>query len=86
MQLYVEEEMKEIDERIARAGIEEFEFSDRYKIRMNRMFREQVGVKDKIPYPDVDNKYEKFRSTLVRRLLFIEDRLQKAIKNAHLLT
>lgn len=80
----VEEEMKEIDERIAQASAEEFEFSDKHKIRMNRMFRERVGVKDKIPYPEVDTKFERCRSSLVRRFLFIEDRLQKTIKNAHL--
>ena len=80
----VEEEMKEIDERIAQASTEEFEFSDKYKIRMNRMFRERVGVKDKIPYPEVDTKFERCRSSLVRRFLIIENRLQKTIKNAHL--
>lgn len=80
----VEEEMKEIDERIAQTSTEEFEFSDKHKIQMNRMFRERVGVKDKIPYPEVDTKFERCRSSLVRRLLNIEDRLQKAIKNAHL--
>lgn len=84
LRICVEEEMKEIDERIAQASTEEFEFSDKHKIRMNRMFRERVGVKDRIPYPEVDTKFERCRSSLVRRFLIIEDRLQKAIKNAHL--
>lgn len=84
LRICVEEEMKEIDERIAQAGTEEFEFSDKHKIRMNRMLRERVGVKDRIPYPEVDTKFERCRSSLVRSFLIIEDRLQKAIKNAHL--
>ena len=84
LRICVEEEMKEIDERIAQASTEEFEFSVKHKIRMNRMFREQVGLKDRIPYPEVDTKFERCRSSLVRRFLIIEDKLQKAIKNAHL--
>lgn len=84
LRLCVEEEMKEIDERIAQANVEEFEFSDRHKIRMNRMFRERVGLKERIPYPEVDNNFEGVRSSLARRLLIIENRVQKAIKNAHL--
>lgn len=80
----VDEEMKEIDERIAQASAGEFEFSDKHKIRMNRLFRERVGIKDKIPYPEVDTKCERFRSSIVRRFYIIEDRIQKAIKNAHL--
>lgn len=84
LRICVEEELKEIDERIAQASTEEFVFNDKHKIRMNRMFRERVGIKDRIPYPEVDTKYERCRSSLVRRFLIIEDRLQKAIKNAHL--
>ena len=84
LQICVEEEIKEIDERIAQASAEEFEFSEKHKIRMNRMFRERVGIKDRIPYPEVDTKYERFRSSIVRRFLIVEDKFQKAIKKAHL--
>ncbi len=38
--------------------------SRRHKIRMNRFFREKVGSK-KLPYPEVDNVFEKIRSKIV---------------------
>lgn len=40
------------------------EFSDRFKRRMNRMFREQVGSQ-RIPHPEVDNGWERLRSRVV---------------------
>lgn len=40
------------------------EFSDRFKIRMNRIFREQAGIKN-IPHPEVDNLYERVRSGII---------------------
>lgn len=41
--------------------------SHRHKIRMNRVFREVVGSKF-IPYPEVDNFYERARSWIVVKL------------------
>ena len=38
--------------------------SKRHKIRMNRIFRERVGGSF-LPFPEVDNLYEKIRSKLV---------------------
>ncbi len=35
------------------------EFSNRFKRRINRKFREYVGFDD-IPHPDVDNFFERF--------------------------
>lgn len=54
--------------------IEEFENIDttieinpsyRYKIRMNRLFRERIGSKTFLPFPEVDNAIERFRSKVV---------------------
>ena len=39
-------------------------YSRRYKIRMNRVFREYGGLK-RIPYPEVDNLFERIRSKVV---------------------
>ena len=55
------------------------EFSDKFKIRMNRVFREQAGIK-KIPHPDVDNLYERVRSGIIRTYLLAAHRLQKKIQ------
>ncbi len=41
--------------------------SKRHKIRMNRVFRERVGGSF-LPFPEVDNFYEKARSKLVIKL------------------
>ncbi len=41
--------------------------SKRHKIRMNRLFRERGGG-DFLPFPEVDNFYERVRSKLVIKL------------------
>ena len=39
--------------------------SKRHKIRINRLFRERVGG-DFLPFPEVDNFYERARSKLIK--------------------
>ncbi len=41
--------------------------SRKHKIRMNRIFRENVGGKF-LPYPEVDSLYEKIRSRVIIKL------------------
>ncbi len=41
--------------------------SKRHKTRMNRLFRERVSGTF-LPFPEVDNLYERLRSGLVKRL------------------
>lgn len=82
----VEEEIKEIDEIIAQTTPQEIEFSHKHKIQMNRLFRETVGAKERIPYPEVDTKFERIRSSFVRRFNIIKDRFIRVIKKAHLHT
>ena len=43
--------------------------SRRYKLKMNRLFRERVGGLF-LPYPEVDNIYEKVRSKIVKKLKY----------------
>ena len=52
--------------------------SKRHKIRMNRVFRERVGGTF-LPFPEVDNIYERVRSKLVIKLKIneISDRLKE---------
>ena len=52
------------------------DFSDRFKIRINRIFREQAGIK-KIPHPEVDNLYERVRSCIIRAFLLVIHRVKK---------
>jgi len=52
------------------------DFSNQFKIKMNRLFREQAGIKN-IPHPEVDNLYERVRSSIIRAYLIIEDRYKK---------
>ena len=49
------------------ADIELLSPSKQHKIRMNRLFREHVGDTF-LPFPEVDNFYEKVRSMLVIKL------------------
>lgn len=53
-------------------GEKKVTFSRRYKIRMNRVFREYGGIK-RIPYPEVDNLFERIRSKII---VFISQRKQ----------
>lgn len=50
---------------------ESVEVSHRHKIRMNRIFRERVGGKF-LPYPEVDNLFEKARSWVVIKLHLVK--------------
>ena len=50
---------------------EPVEVSHRHKIRMNRLFRERVGGKF-LPYPEVDNLFEKARSWVVIKLHLVK--------------
>ena len=48
----------------AKHGIKPVPFDKRYKKRMNRLYK-FVGLK-KLPYPEVDNLYEKNASKLIK--------------------
>ena len=52
--------------------------SKRHRIQMNRLFRERVGSSF-LPFPEVDNLYERIRSKIVIKLKINEflDRFQK---------
>lgn len=75
--MYAEEEVRRIDEAMKDYN---YEPSNRFKIKMNRLFREQVGSKN-IPHPEVDTPFEKFRSNCIRRYLVLEHRLKTKIKS-----
>ena len=55
------------------------ELSVWFRRRMNRVFREQGGIKD-IPHPEVDTVYERIRSRIVRIVLVAIDRMKKRMK------
>lgn len=59
---------------------ENVEFSDRFKLRMNRMFREQAGI-ERIPYPEVDTWFERMRSVFKRRILIFRHHHSKSKHN-----
>ncbi len=52
-------------------SLPEPKFSKKYKRRMNRIFRE-IANSSKIPYPEVDNSFERERSNLAMKLPFIK--------------
>ncbi|MBQ8403559.1 MAG: hypothetical protein IJX55_03930 [Clostridia bacterium] len=52
---------------------EKIEPSDRYKRGINRIFRERHGIKN-IPYPEVDNAFERTRSFFARGIYLITKR------------
>ena len=65
-----------IDFVIIYGGVTMEEFSDKFKLKMNRVFREQAGIKN-ISHPEVDNLYERIRSSLVRAVLLVAHRIRK---------
>ncbi len=64
------------------ADIEVSPYRRRYKIRMNRLFRERVGGAF-IPFPEADNLYERMRSKIIIKLKINEflDRHKKRKRN-----
>ena len=48
--------------------------SVRFKRGMNRIFREIGGV-SKIPHPEVDNRYERVKSKIMRKLNLLKHKL-----------
>ena len=68
-----------IDFVIIYGGVTMEEFSDRFKLKMNRVFREQAGIKN-ISHPEVDNLYERIRSSIVRAVLLFVHRIRKRNK------
>ena len=58
----------------------DIEFSDRFKVRMNRMFREQAGIK-RVPYPEVDTWFERVKSSFNRRILIFRHHHSKSRHN-----
>lgn len=80
MKQYVEDTAEEV--KALTADKPEVEFSDRFKRRMNRLFREQVGTK-RAMHPEVDNWYERTRSCIVRGVLVTADKTKKAFKRGN---
>ena len=68
-----------IDFVIIYGGVTMEEFSENFKLKMNRVFREQAGIKN-IPHPEVDNLYERIRSSIVRAVLLLVHRIRKRNK------
>ena len=60
----------------------DYEFSDRFKRRMNRLFRERAGFK-KAVHPEVDNCFERTRSHIVRAELVAIDKVKRVIKRGN---
>ncbi len=56
--------------------VDNFPYSHRHKIKMNRLFREKVGGSF-LPFPEVDTPFQRFRS----RLVILYDRIKNFLKN-----
>ena len=67
----IDAEEKEIDE-----DLEFIEYSKKYKRVMNRIFREKVRGKF-LPYPEVDNLFEQFRSRVAIKISNIKERYRR---------
>lgn len=61
---------KDVEE-FKKIGKSKVEYTKRYKIKMNRFFRERVG--GRIPYPEVDNRFERLRSKLVKKFKLVKN-------------
>jgi len=52
---------------------ETHEPSKRFKVKMNRLFREQVGG-NYIPHPEVDNWFERARSRVIKHINILKSK------------
>ena len=66
-----------IEEKKASIDLESFEFSEKFRRNINRIFREQLGAKNRIPHPEVDNIFERMRSRIIRFFLVITGQKKK---------
>lgn len=80
MRRYVENTVENVE--TLRTSTDDIEFSDRFKKRINRLFREKVGSK-RAMYPEVDNAYEKIRSKVIRTKLVTVNKLKKSLKRVN---
>lgn len=80
MKQYVENSVENVEAFVDKEA--DVEFSDRFKRRMNRLFRERAGFK-KAMHPEVDNWYERTRSRIVRGALVAADKTKKAFKRGN---
>lgn len=69
-----EEQVAQLDKEIEKIDLDSITFSDRFKRKMNRVFREQAGAEN-IPHPEVDNAYERIHSRIVRFCLVTFNRI-----------
>jgi len=75
-EVYVKEEAEKF---LAIDTTDVHEPSKRFKLKMNRLFRERVGGKF-IPHPEVDNWFERARSWVVVRLVALQDKKKQEYK------
>lgn len=54
--IYVKEQCEKITKEAG--DLDKITFSNNYKIKMNKLFREKLGIEN-VPYPEVNNKCEK---------------------------
>lgn len=73
LNMYSMKRAERIDEEIKIADINT-EFSDKFKIKMNRLYRELLGGK-KALHPEVDRCYERIRSRIIYFLFYRRKRL-----------
>lgn len=67
---YMKEEAEKF---MAIDATETHEPSKRFKVKMNRLFREQVGG-NYIPHPEVDNWFERARSSVIKRIEILKSK------------
>lgn len=66
--------MKEEAEKFMAIDISEtHEYSKKFKLKMNRLFRERVGS-NYLPYPEVDNWFERARSRVIKHINILKSK------------
>ena len=80
MRQYVENSVESVEELVETDA--EVEFSDRFKRRINLLFREKVGTK-RAMHPEADNCFERTRSRIIRAELIVIDKVKSVFKRGN---
>lgn len=76
MSEYTAQDITAFEEKFQKQSGTHFRVSKKFKKRINRLFREQLGIKC-IPHPEVDNAFERTRSCLIHRLHVLRGSMRK---------
>lgn len=77
LKILTQEQLAQLNEEMLNSNSGNITMSDRFKKKMNRMFRKQLGINCNIPHPEADNVYERMCSKIIGFFLATANRIRR---------